>query len=292
MPDAFTAYHPIVNFVYFAAVLVFTMFCMNPICITISVGCALLYAFCLQGFKLVKFVVRFAFPTVVFVCIINPLFNHRGQTVLAYLPWGNPLTMESLLFGFAAAILLLSVIFWFSCCNRVMTTDKFLYLFGRIVPSLSLILSMALRFIPQFKEQFKQVRSAQKSLGCDLTEGSLRQRFLNAANIFSIMITWSLENAVQTADSMKNRGYGLPGRTAYSVYQFERRDGLLLCVLACLIVYVSVGLFGNGFDFYYFPVVKDIYFNSFMIAYFMLCATPLILNGREVIRWKYLQSKI
>ena len=44
--------------------------------------------------------------------------------------------------------------------------------------------------------------------------GSLLQRLKNAITILSIMVTWALENAIETADSMKSRGYGLPGRTA------------------------------------------------------------------------------
>ena len=83
--------------------------------------------------------------------LVNPAFNHEGATILTYLPSGNPLTMESMFYGVAAAVMLASVVLWFSSYNEVMTSDKFVYLFGRIIPALSLVLSMALRFIPKFK---------------------------------------------------------------------------------------------------------------------------------------------
>ena len=34
--------------------------------------------------------------------LINPAFNHEGATLLTYLPSGNPLTLESILYGLAA----------------------------------------------------------------------------------------------------------------------------------------------------------------------------------------------
>ncbi len=45
------------------------------------------------------------------------------------------------------------------------------------------------------------------------------------------MVTWSLENAIETADSMRARGYGLPGRTSFSIYRFDSRDSSALAWL-------------------------------------------------------------
>lgn len=73
---------------------------------------------------------------------MNLAFNHQGATILAYLPSGNPLTLESIAYGFAAAAMLAAVVLWFSCWNTVMTSDKLMHLFGRVVPALSLLLSM------------------------------------------------------------------------------------------------------------------------------------------------------
>ena len=86
------------------------------------------------------------------------------MTVITYLGTGNPLTLESILYGLAAAAMLVTVIGWFSCYNAVMTSDKFIYLFGRIIPSLSLLFSMVLRFVPRFKAQLKTVSAAQRCI--------------------------------------------------------------------------------------------------------------------------------
>ena len=46
-----------------------------------------------------------------------------------------------------------------------MTSDKFIYLFGRVIPKLSLLLSMVLNFVPKFKQHFKEIDQSQKALG-------------------------------------------------------------------------------------------------------------------------------
>ena len=111
------------------------------------------------------------------------------------------------------------------------SSDKVVFLFGRIMPSLSLVISMALRFVPRFSAQMKLVRNAQHTIGRDINEGTLFQKIRNAVKILSIMITWSLENAIETADSMKSRGHGLKGRTSYSLYKFDKRDAFMLCTI-------------------------------------------------------------
>ena len=57
----------------------------------------------------------------------------------------------------------------------------------------------------------------------------------------SILVTWALENAIETADSMKSRGYGLKGRTAFSIYRFNRRDKILGALLAGLCIVFGYG---------------------------------------------------
>ena len=109
-----------------------------------------------------RFTLLYMLPLLLMAAIVNPAFNHEGGTLLTYLPSGNPLTLESIVYGLAAATMLIAVIIWFSCYTEVMTSDKFVYLFGRIIPALSLVLSMTLRFVPKFKAQIKVVSEVQQ----------------------------------------------------------------------------------------------------------------------------------
>jgi len=293
--DAFSGYHPIINFLYYALVLLLSMCLMHPVYLAISLTGALAYDVYLKGKKAVRFAVMGLLPMTVIAALVNPAFNHEGQTMLTYLPSGNPLTLESILYGVAAAVMLASVVLWFSSYNEIMTSDKFVYLFGRMIPALSLVLSMALRFIPKFKSQMEVVSEAQSCIGRDTKTGSVIRRVGNAVKIFSIMVTWSLENAIETADSMRSRGYGLPGRTAFSIYRFDDRDKTALAWLIFCGAYILSGWLAGGTYFRYYPSVKTAVWTpltvSFMFVYLALVLTPVILDRKEDRQWKSLQSE-
>jgi energy-coupling factor transport system permease protein len=231
----------------------------------------------------------------IFAALINPAFNHEGATILTYLPSGNPLTLESIAYGAASAALLVTVIMWFSCFNAIITSDKFIYLFGRVIPALSLILSMSLRFVPRFKAQLRVISNAQRCVGRDVSSGGILKRAKRGIKILSIMVTWALENAIETADSMKSRGYGLPGRTAFSIYRFDKRDARALTfILACGAAVVAGGAVG-AYYFRYFPTVKGAELSparlAMLLVYFALGIAPVILNVKEDLKWKAIASR-
>ena len=186
--------------------------------------------------------------------------------------------------------MLVAVIIHFSSYNIIMTSDKFIYLFGRIIPSLALVISMTLRFVPMFLSKLREIRAVQKTLGVNMSEGSLIKRLKSAIKILSILVTWSLENAVETADSMKSRGYGLSGRTAYSIFRIEKRDIIALLWMLSMFAVIIWGIVSGEVYYTYFPVFYIKKFTAFSVgvhvAYFMLCMTPVIIEVREAIRWK------
>ncbi len=294
--NEFKTYHPIVNFIYFVLVIGFSCIFAHPVCLCISLTSGFTYSVMLKGKKAVRTNLIYMLPVILMTALINPLFNHRGITIIGYLPGGNPLTMESIIYGVCAAVMVVSVICHFSCYNEVMTSDKFICLFGKIIPAMSLIISMTLRFVPRFASQFKVVANAQKCMGRDLSQGSIVKRARNGLNILSIMTTWSLENAIETADSMKSRGYGIPGRTAFSVYAFDKRDKLALACISLLGIYTFIGSLLGGMYFSFFPAITATDISLFNIsvfgAYLLLCICPIIIEIWEVSKWKSLRSKI
>ena len=272
------------------------MFFMHPVSLLISLISALVYAVYVDGSRAVRLGLTALLPMVLLAALVNPAFNHEGATILTYLPSGNPLTLESIVYGLAAACMLASVLTWFSCYNAVMTSDKFVYLFGRVIPALSLVLSMTLRFVPRFRAQLREVSQAQACVGRDASTGSLLRRARNGITMVSILVTWSLENAIETADSMKSRGYGLPGRTAFSIYRFDDRDRAALVWLVFCGFYIAAGWSAGGLRWRYYPTIQGTLTGafpiSFQLVYLALCLTPVILNGMEDWKWKRLQSAI
>ena len=294
--DVFSSYHPAVNFLYFGSILAFAMISMHPVCLVISLVCAVAYYVMLKGAKATRLLLRGALPLFLVTLIINPAFSHGGVTILTYLPSGNPLTLESIIYGISAAFMMTSILIWFACFTEVMTSDKFVYLFGKIVPAFSLILSMTLRFVPRFISQFGIVRDVQRTMGRDTTDGKVLYRLKNAIACFSITVTWSMENAIETADSMKSRGYGTKRRTAYSIYHWNDRDKIaFIFVIFCALTLLAGGLAGK-LSWKYFPSIGGslidpitIFLEVILLA---LMIMPVFLEKRENHTWNYLRSNI
>lgn len=282
MKNQFEKYHPLINFIYFTVVLLITMFIMHPAVIILSFALSTLYSIQLKGVRSTGKTLGYMAIMGAMIMIVNPLFNHQGVTTLYRFKSGNYMTLESVIYGCFMAMMLMSVIMWFHCYNEVMTTDKFVYLFGRISPHFSLVLSMTLRFIPRFKAQFRQVRDAQKCIGKDIGQGNIFERIGHFTHEISIMVSWSMENSIETADSMKARGYGLPGRTAYSIYTFRKKDGILLAVIGVMTVaFITLGAGGYLYS-QYFPYYRANVFSMETLAaeilFIMLGSIPLILD--------------
>ena len=134
--------HPAVSFSYFALVIACTMFFMHPLCLALSLLGAGCCAAQLVGGRGLRQRIVWLLPMALLAALVNPAFVHQGATILTYFPSGNPLTLESILYGCASGVLLAAVVLWFVCVTDVITSDKVVYLFGRIIPALSLLLSM------------------------------------------------------------------------------------------------------------------------------------------------------
>lgn len=284
----FAGYHPAVLLLYFAEVLLAAMFTANPVLL----GLALLggVSFCTLLERPRDFWRNMAFyiPLFLMIAVTNPLFSHNGATPLFFLN-GNPVTLEAVFYGLDIAAMLVAVLYWFKCWNHIMTSDKLLFLFGRALPKLSLLLSMALRFVPLFKAQFKKIHQTQKAMGL-YAGNSYTDRLRSVVRVFSAMLTWALENAVDTGDSMKARGYGLRGRSHFALFRFTARDGLLLGAALLLLSLVLPGMAAGETAFLFYPRVTPLRLTPFAllsyIAYGVLAFLPFLLELLENIRWK------
>ena len=291
--DAFSGFHPAVNLAFFVAALGMTMFIQQPVYLLISFvsGCA--YLLYLQGKKGMLLQVGYLVPILIMMAIMNPMFNHEGVTVLWYLPNDNPITLEAICFGLASAVMMGASIVWFNCCNTVFTSDKIIYLFGRVIPALSLLISMTLRFVPRFKNFLQDVLRTQKAMH---KPENTKEKLQQALAAFSATVSWAMEQSIVSADSMKSRGYGMGGRTAFSIFIFEKRDGIALALLTLLCVGTVaphvLGLMGWT---YYPSMTGDLLGLVQILAYLSyggMCNLPLIIDLMEDRKWNALRSKI
>lgn len=314
MNSGFKGYHPLVNVLFFISVIAFGMLLKHPVYLVISFISSMAYYLKLSGKGGRKTVFRFLLPMLLFVIIINSFFNHYGVTTLFVLPSGNNFTFEALAMGFVSGITVISVIQWFFCYNEVVTEDKFMHIFGRILPKGALVVSMILRFVPFYRQRYKEISQARKYMGQNESDGFI----VKAKNTFKnigILVSWSFENAIETADSMKARGYGLKSRTYYSRFQWRTGDTLVIIPLAVFDALIISGLSRNSAYSIYNPYViinppsksgttyiineLNLTINPFtflsiisLVAFTLLCFLPLIIDLKEDIKWHRLQSKI
>ncbi|MBE5797348.1 MAG: cobalt transport protein [Clostridiales bacterium] len=287
----FSEHNPIAVAVYFLCVLSVAMFSMDPVILIISLTGALALHFRLQRLSGGR-THLYTLALCLFMTLINPLVSHHGATVL-FVMNHNPVTLEALLYGTASAGMIAAVLYWFRSFTCIMTSDRLLYLFGALSPKLSLILSMAMRYVPLFGHQARRTRQAQQALGL-YREDNLIDSLRGDARIFSVLMTWALENGVITADSMAARGYGIGRRSRFSIFRFTLRDGLLILLSLLLAGGTFWAIHAHAFT--YYPVISAAPATLRVIpgfaAYALLALLPLLIDAKEAIRWRCLQSGI
>jgi energy-coupling factor transport system permease protein len=298
-------YHPAVNFAFFGAVIIFAVVVFHPVCSLISLTGALSYAVSLNGKNALKFFCKVPLLIMTLIFIMNPLFVHKGVSVLMMIG-DTQITKEAFAYGACSALMTGSVIMWFYCYGLVMTSDRFMAVFGRHAPATSLVFSMVLRFIPRLTVQAHRTREAQWGF---FTEGngnmtgdhrrtSLDERIRQGIENTSVLTTWALENSIETADSMRSRGYGISTqrgmkrsiRTNYSGYKIHSKDSLMLCVLALISTAVIWAKASGTLYFAAYPVIMSAQLTGRLAAalsmYTILCCLPAMLAVQETLLWK------
>ena len=259
--------HPAVNLIFFAAVLVGTITFQHPVFLAVSFLCAFAYSIKRNGWKALVFDICLL-PLIAAFALYYSSYTHFGMTVLRQNMVGNNMTLESLVYGAVLGVIGADVCMWFSCVFSVFTTDKVVYLFGKVSPRLSLFLAIALRMIPRIKKEAKRINMAQQGIGRGVNQGNLWQRFRNSLRIFSMLITWTIDSLTIASESMRSRGSSLRGRTAFSIYRFDNRDRLFVIGLfLCLTLTMMPMLLGQT-DMVYDPKI-------IWIGYGILCLMPL-----------------
>ena len=291
----FEHYHPAINLIYFVSVLWAAVSFQQPVFLAVSYACAFAYSVKRNGKRAVVF--NFCLiPLIALFALYYAGYHHFGVTILRQNFIGNNMTLESLVCGCTLGVTAAVVAMWLGCVFSVFTTDKVVYLFGRVSPKLSLYLSIILRMIPRLKAQARKIATARSAVGRGIHQGNLLRRAGNAIRIFSMLITWFLESLGTTSDSMRSRGYALKGRTAFSIYRFDNRDrGFVIAIFACLTVVGMAVMLGQT-DMTFDPrlVMNPITAVSgvFYAGYGLLCLLPMALELWSEHRFRKLRCQI
>lgn len=290
---SFSSYHPGINFFYFAGAIICTVFFSHPLFVATSALMTILYYLLTKKKEGLRFLGGSTILAVM-IALLNPVFNTQGSTVLFTYFGGRPYTKEALLYGCITAAMFISVILLFSCYNEIMTSDKFIYLFGNHIPSISIVLTMALRFVPLFKKHAGNVLNARLCMGRN--NSNARDKIKNGMDTLSGLTSWALEGAVTTGDSMKNRGYGYARRTGFALYRIDGRDKAAFCTLGISCILIIFAVVSGAMRVEYIPDFEFAGFNIFtaigLAGYLMFFGLPSFLQIQEEVKWNSLLSKI
>ena len=298
--DTFSTYSPVINFTFFIGAVVFGMVLIHPGFLVCSVVSAVIYYVILKGRRALKLLAGLI-PVFAAVALINPLLNTQGSRVLFTYMGGRPYTAEALFYGMALAAVFTAVMLWFSCYNVVMTSDKFIHMFGRLAPSASLILTMVLRLVPGYRRRLRQISTARRCIG--VTGGSAhsaagkRERLANGMAELSALTSWAFESGIVTADSMRGRGCGSGRRTNFSIYRFGLRDRIMLACMAALMTVTACCCIAGAAEVTYTPELYikpagDPVSAAGLISYGIFLMIPAGVNITEEIKWRILRSRI
>lgn len=258
--------HPAVYIIYYVIWLVFLFLFNNPYYIIASfIGILVLIS--LQGIRSeFKNIIKMVIPMTILIFIFNPLIYHEGVHRF-YIIGSYFITLEATVYGCIMCVTLLLILVLFASYNSAVSYQEMLYIFSKKFSNLSMVMIMALRFVPLLNFRAVEVRDINKlkvdvnDYTCDNNSSndefkeknneksskSFTDKIKDMASVFGVVVSWSLEDSMLTAKSMKSRAYGVSKRTNYLSFNFNLIDCILIILMIIISVVECVGLaYGYG----------------------------------------------
>ena len=321
-----TSIHPAVYLLYYFIMVLFAFIFSDPyFVVTFLVLILILIA--LQGVSSeLKNIMKLFIPLSILIMILNPLLNRTGAHKI-YL-WQNFfITYEAIAYGILMSLALLIVILVFSSYNRSVSYQEMLYIFSKKLPIISMIIVMALRFIPLINSRAIEVQKLNNlknngvefdnedcddSNRMDLDEFNSNintdydSKFINRlksnkriaaiikeaktlGKIMGITVSWSLEESMFTAKSMKARGYNATERTSYLSYKFGNADYAFLAIIIATVAIIIVGLLKGVGMINIYPSIdfsfSNLPFNIYYLAFIVFLLPLIYLELKERLLW-------
>ncbi len=275
-----TRIHPGIFIVYFMILIVFAFLFNNPYYI-LTFGVMILVLITLQGsVSEIKSTAKVFLPLVLFITILNMFFSHVGNTHI-YIYGTYYVTLEAIIYGIIMAITFFLVTLTFLAYNTYVSYQDMLYVFSKKYPNISMIIIMSLRFVPLIQKRSKELHELSK-LKNNNEKISYREKLSQLIHNLGLVVSWSLEEAMQTASSMKARGYNITKRTSYLEYKFNKIDVVLAIVILTTVIISLIGLYNGIGSILIYPEFKFSFsqypFNIYYLAYVVLLLPFIIIE--------------
>lgn len=293
MRTAFSSLHPLVVFSFFVGAIILCVIVQHPLYQFVGLLASVVLYVTIRGRSGWKMALGMM-GVIAALTLINPLFNTRGDTVL-FLVFGRPFTLQAMAYGLSTGIMFATMLLWFASYSRMVTSDRFTYLFGGMAPAFTLVLTMALRLVPSYQRKATQISIARRCIGRSAFDGSLGARIENGASVLSALTTWALEGGVTMADSMRARGYGVGRRSSFARYRFGFCNGSVFAILLASFLVACICIVGGAASIEYIPAIVLPPWGAFETAGFTAFSVfvfiPSIVNAREAAVWRFSISR-
>ncbi|WP_318505243.1 energy-coupling factor transporter transmembrane component T [Bacillus sp. T3] len=285
----FAQFHPLVIFSYYVGALALLMLLFHPTFLVGALVCIIMIHFVQDRCRNLQRWFFFLLISSLFIALLNPIFNHRGRTVL-FEVFQQRITLEATMFGVTTALTLMGVMALFVSYNEMMTPNKIFYLFSKFLPQFAVLLMLTLRFIPLMRRRLEEIAAVQISKGIAVAQGAWKNRAKSGLLYVQVLLTYSLEEAIQTADSMKARGYGKGQRSAYDYFHVKKSDVVALLFFVIVFLFTAVErYFGHGLLTIY-PMMESLELSKMdittMVGFFVFLGFPIYVELGGIHRWR------
>lgn len=206
------------------------------------------------SFKVILKGLRTIILIIVFTSVLQIFYNKDG--IVLFKPFPNIdfcITSSGVINALFITVRIIALIFYSSLLtyttSPTMLTDAIERLLSPLkiikinVHSVSMMMTIALRFIPTLIEEINIIMSAQKSRGAELETGSLAKRAKALVPIFIPLFVSSFRRAYELAYAMECRCYnGNNGRTRMKIMKMSLKDYvtlILIFLIIAAVVYLS-----------------------------------------------------
>ncbi|MCT4395944.1 energy-coupling factor transporter transmembrane component T family protein [Periweissella beninensis] len=109
------------------------------------------------------------------------------------------------------------------------------------VYEVSLMLSIALRFVPTLMDETERIMNAQRARGVDFANGGIIKRVKALVPILIPLFTNAMKRAIELGDAMEARGYQIDKpRSRYRILVWHRRDTMACLVFGLLLIILII----------------------------------------------------
>lgn len=281
-----TKIHPAIFIIYFIILMIFAFLFNNPYYM-ITFGIMILTLIALQGSASeIKSTIKVFLPLILFITILNTLFSHVGDTHI-YIYKSYYVTFEAIIYGIIMAATFFLVTLTFIAYNQYVSYQDMLYVFSKKYPNISMIIIMSLRFVPLIQKRSKEIHELSKLKRNNAENKSYTQKISQLIHNLGLVVSWSLEEAMLTASSMKARGYNITKRTSYLEYKFNKIDVILLMIILSTAITLIFGLYNGIGSILIYPKITFSFsqypFTIYYLAFIVLLLPFIIIEIWEKI---------